>query len=126
MLEPRPGLEAPPHVAALLPGFRVGQVRVTVHLGKQAGVGGSRGVGRMFQNRVVEVTGRVGSGREGHPHWEPAQIFAEGQEPTHHLFCRWQGNTVELPEEENTPEKRVDRIFAMMDKVRPGQSWSLA
>ncbi|KAK3526887.1 hypothetical protein QTP86_003598 [Hemibagrus guttatus] len=26
------------------------------------------------------------------------------------------GNTVELPEEENTPEKRVDRIFAMMDK----------
>lgn len=28
-----------------------------------------------------------------------------------------QGNTVELPEEENTPEKRVDRIFAMMDKV---------
>uniref|UniRef100_A0A8C7D1T2 Neuronal calcium sensor 1 n=1 Tax=Oncorhynchus kisutch TaxID=8019 RepID=A0A8C7D1T2_ONCKI len=27
------------------------------------------------------------------------------------------GNTVELPEEENTPEKRVDRIFAMMDKV---------
>uniref|UniRef100_W5M278 Neuronal calcium sensor 1 n=1 Tax=Lepisosteus oculatus TaxID=7918 RepID=W5M278_LEPOC len=28
------------------------------------------------------------------------------------------GNTVELPEEENTPEKRVDRIFAMMDKVR--------
>ena len=28
-----------------------------------------------------------------------------------------QGNTVELPEEENTPEKRVDRIFSMMDKV---------
>ncbi|XP_018964486.2 neuronal calcium sensor 1 isoform X1 [Cyprinus carpio] len=28
------------------------------------------------------------------------------------------GNTVDLPEEENTPEKRVDRIFAMMDKVR--------
>uniref|UniRef100_A0A674HIZ0 Neuronal calcium sensor 1 n=1 Tax=Taeniopygia guttata TaxID=59729 RepID=A0A674HIZ0_TAEGU len=28
------------------------------------------------------------------------------------------GNTVELPEEENTPEKRVDRIFAMMDKVK--------
>jgi hypothetical protein len=27
---------------------------------------------------------------------------------------------VELPEEENTPEKRVDRIFAMMDKVRLG------
>lgn len=36
-----------------------------------------------------------------------------------HLVCPWQGNTVELPEEENTPEKRVDRIFAMMDKVRP-------
>lgn len=32
-------------------------------------------------------------------------------------FFRLQGNTVELPEEENTPEKRVDRIFAMMDKV---------
>ncbi|MBV95567.1 Neuronal calcium sensor 1, partial [Eschrichtius robustus] len=29
------------------------------------------------------------------------------------------GNTVELPEEENTPEKRVDRIFAMMDKPSP-------
>lgn len=29
----------------------------------------------------------------------------------------FQGNTVELPEEENTPEKRVDRIFSMMDKV---------
>lgn len=24
---------------------------------------------------------------------------------------------MELPEEENTPEKRVNRIFAMMDKV---------
>lgn len=24
---------------------------------------------------------------------------------------------MDLPEEENTPEKRVDRIFAMMDKV---------
>lgn len=33
------------------------------------------------------------------------------------LSCSLQGNTVELPEEENTPEKRVDRIFAMMDKV---------
>uniref|UniRef100_A0A9J7YYV5 EF-hand domain-containing protein n=1 Tax=Cyprinus carpio carpio TaxID=630221 RepID=A0A9J7YYV5_CYPCA len=30
------------------------------------------------------------------------------------------GNTVELPEEENTPEKRVDRIFAMMDKNADG------
>lgn len=34
-----------------------------------------------------------------------------------HMTSRLQGNTVELPEEENTPEKRVDRIFAMMDKV---------
>ncbi|XP_012576656.1 PREDICTED: neuronal calcium sensor 1 [Condylura cristata] len=33
------------------------------------------------------------------------------------------GNTVELPEEENTPEKRVDRIFAMMDKVRQERGW---
>ncbi|CAH2316003.1 neuronal calcium sensor 1 [Pelobates cultripes] len=31
------------------------------------------------------------------------------------------GNTVELPEEENTPEKRVDRIFAMMDKNSDGK-----
>ncbi|XP_048875881.1 neuronal calcium sensor 1-like isoform X3 [Brienomyrus brachyistius] len=30
------------------------------------------------------------------------------------------GNTVELPEDENTPEKRVDRIFAMMDKNADG------
>ncbi|VDK18056.1 unnamed protein product, partial [Anisakis simplex] len=28
------------------------------------------------------------------------------------------GSTVKLPEEENTPEKRVDRIFKMMDKVQ--------
>lgn len=31
---------------------------------------------------------------------------------------------MELPEEENTPEKRVDRIFAMMDKVRPWGGWA--
>uniref|UniRef100_G3PEF2 Neuronal calcium sensor 1 n=1 Tax=Gasterosteus aculeatus aculeatus TaxID=481459 RepID=G3PEF2_GASAC len=31
------------------------------------------------------------------------------------------GNSVELPEEENTPEKRVDRIFAMMDKNADGK-----
>uniref|UniRef100_A0A8C7QET9 Neuronal calcium sensor 1 n=1 Tax=Oncorhynchus mykiss TaxID=8022 RepID=A0A8C7QET9_ONCMY len=31
------------------------------------------------------------------------------------------GNTVELPEEENTPEKRVDRIFSMMDKNADGK-----
>ena len=27
------------------------------------------------------------------------------------------GSNVSLPEEENTPEKRVDRIFQLMDKV---------
>ena len=28
------------------------------------------------------------------------------------------GSNVSLPEEENTPEKRVDRIFQLMDKVQ--------
>ena len=37
-----------------------------------------------------------------------------------------QGNTVELPEEENTPEKRVNRIFTLMDKVAAGQGSSHA
>lgn len=50
----------------------------------------------------------------------PGPQSPECQEPTGHLVSPWQGNTVELPEEENTPEKRVDRIFAMMDKVSPG------
>jgi len=27
------------------------------------------------------------------------------------------GTMVQLPEDENTPEKRVDKIFALMDKV---------
>ncbi|XP_010167397.1 neuronal calcium sensor 1, partial [Antrostomus carolinensis] len=36
-------------------------------------------------------------------------------------FKLYDGNTVELPEEENTPEKRVDRIFAMMDKNADGK-----
>lgn len=27
------------------------------------------------------------------------------------------GSSVKLPDDENTPEKRVDRIFSMMDKV---------
>ena len=31
------------------------------------------------------------------------------------------GDTVKLPEEENTPEKRVDRIFRMMDKNNDAQ-----
>ncbi|TRY54407.1 hypothetical protein DNTS_023684 [Danionella cerebrum] len=34
---------------------------------------------------------------------------------------RCSGNTVDLPEEENTPQKRVDRIFAMMDKNADGK-----
>uniref|UniRef100_A0A8C1YXW0 Neuronal calcium sensor 1 n=1 Tax=Cyprinus carpio TaxID=7962 RepID=A0A8C1YXW0_CYPCA len=36
-------------------------------------------------------------------------------------FFFLKGNTVDLPEEENTPEKRVDRIFAMMDKNADGK-----
>ncbi|KAF1640731.1 UNVERIFIED_CONTAM: Neuronal calcium sensor 1, partial [Eudyptes robustus] len=31
------------------------------------------------------------------------------------------GDSVKLPEEENTPEKRVDRIFRMMDKNNDAQ-----
>ena len=32
------------------------------------------------------------------------------------LFC-FQGKMVDLPEDEDTPEKRVDKIFQKMDKV---------
>lgn len=69
-----------------------------------------------------------GTGREGPP-LEAAQVWgANRQRPGPKaqragspapLRLSRQGNTVELPEEENTPEKRVDRIFAMMDKVSP-------
>ncbi|EPY83327.1 neuronal calcium sensor 1-like protein [Camelus ferus] len=59
-------------------------------------------VDAIYQMVVVGV-GRGVDGRGGPP-LEPAQ-----------------GNTVELPEEENTPEKRVDRIFAMMDKNADGK-----
>lgn len=56
--------------------------------------------------------------------WGETRVLARGHHPGR--VPDWvpgpvpppQGNTVELPEEENTPEKRVDRIFAMMDKVR--------
>lgn len=81
-----------------------------------------------------EGRGGVGSGRKSGPHLEPAQIWGAGfwpapqspecREPTAYLVSPWQGNTVELPEEENTPEKRVDRIFAMMDKVSLGEAAS--
>lgn len=33
------------------------------------------------------------------------------------LIKRFQGDAVNLPEEENTPVKRVDKIFKHMDKV---------
>lgn len=34
------------------------------------------------------------------------------------LLFLFQGNANDLPEDENTPEKRVNKIFKMMDKVR--------
>ncbi|CBY43002.1 unnamed protein product [Oikopleura dioica] len=43
-----------------------------------------------------------------------------------HVFDRYLaiysmvGSTVELPQEENTPEKRVARIFSLMDKNDDG------
>ena len=33
------------------------------------------------------------------------------------LITLMQGDAVNLPEEENTPQKRVDKIFKHMDKV---------
>lgn len=50
----------------------------------------------------------------GEEAWQEMSLIGSLSPPPHQP----QGNTVELPEEENTPEKRVDRIFAMMDKVR--------
>ena len=35
------------------------------------------------------------------------------------------GSNVNLPEEENTPEKRVERIFNLMDKVSFNLKYSL-
>lgn len=90
--------------------------------------GGSGGCEVLEQNYRWRGT-LQGVGGRGGPHLEPAQVWGayfweKGPKPrvpgaSPHLVCPWQGNTVELPEEENTPEKRVDRIFAMMDKVRP-------
>ena len=74
--------------------------------------GGTAGSGRETQSSPGTSSGLGGMvGGQG-PRGQRARSWP-------HLSCPRQGNTVELPEEENTPEKRVDRIFAMMDKVRP-------
>lgn len=76
----------------------------------------------------AERVGALGVGGRGGPRLEAARCAGPmfgptpkpgAREPRPQLVHPRQGNTVELPEEENTPEKRVDRIFAMMDKVRP-------
>lgn len=79
---------------------------------EQRADGGTAGSGRETQSSPGTSSGLGGMvGGQG-PRGQRARSRP-------HLACPRQGNTVELPEEENTPEKRVDRIFAMMDKVRP-------
>lgn len=88
---------------------------------------GCGGRGRAFQGRRQRGQGwrRGRAARTRSPPRSGGIVLAgtpkpHGQERSAQLVCLWQGNTVELPEEENTPEKRVDRIFAMMDKVSRG------
>ena len=46
-----------------------------------------------------------------------ARIYSPLDVFTDISFCYFQSNMVSLPEEENTPEKRVNKIFNLMDKV---------
>ena len=34
-----------------------------------------------------------------------------------HFFISFQGNMLDLPQDEDTPEKRVNKIFSQMDTV---------
>ena len=78
--------------------------------------------------QTAEMVVALGGRGRDRPGLEAAQVWGANMWPNPKaqppLHLSRQGNTVELPEEENTPEKRVDRIFAMMDKVSPCGSWA--